>query len=262
MSGMFSPRDLSEPLTSVKESHTPGALVFDTSDFQTLPPSQAEELGLVANALDPVSHPEEWLPPNCPEQLRAYVTSGFTIGLPGDGGVAWTRQTTPPTVFVKARMEGSPEPFVAFLIAEAMVEAGLGVPEQFIGFFKEQYRTLDDTTPLSPADTYQLATALYAAYVGLHTRPVFESWEETHPTLHDAWRDAGKRLEPRLSGLSAEVATGQTSFATATEFACSALKHGSELPTPFGALDTAAYRTDGPDYAVVWAEKTLEQLPL
>lgn len=258
---MFTRRELSESLAAIRDEHAPGAIVVDAPDFQTLPPSQAEELGLVADALDPVTHTDDWLPADCPSQLRAYVGSDFTVGLPGDGGVAWTTQTTPPTVFVKARMEGSPEAFVDFLIAEAMVEAGLGVPEQFIGFFRAQYPVLDDATPLSPADTYQLATALYAAYLGLYTRPVFESWADTAPDLHAAWRDAGERLVPRLSGLSSEVATGQTSFAAAAELACNALKHGCDLPTPFGALDTAAYREGGPEYAVVWAEKTLEELP-
>lgn len=258
---MFTPRDLSESLTTVREEHAPGALVVDTPDFQTLPSAQAEELGLLVDALDPVTHTDDWLPPNCPDQLRAYVGPDFTIGLPGDGGVTWTAQTTPPTVFVKDRMEGSPESFVDFLIAEALVQAGLDVPEQFIGFFRSEYRTLDAVTPLSPADTYQLATALYAAYLGLHTRPLFESWAETNPDLHAAWRDAGERLTPRLSELSTEVATGQTDFSAAAELACNALKHGCDLPTPFGALDTAAYRESGHEYAIVWARKTFKELP-
>lgn len=258
---MFTTRDLSESLTTVRDEHAPGALVIDTPDFQTLPSPQAEELGLFVDALDPVVHTEDWLPADCPDQLRAYVGTDFTVGLPGDGGVTWTTQTTPPTVFVKERMEGSPEPFVEFLIAEALVQAGLGVPEQFIGFFRSEYTTLDAVTPLSPADTYQLATALYAAYLGLYTRPIFESWAETAPDLHAAWRDAGERLTPRLSGLSSEVATDQTSFAAAAELACNALKHGCDLPTPFSALDTAAYREDGSEYAIVWARKTFEELP-
>ncbi|RRJ28352.1 DUF7089 family protein [Halocatena pleomorpha] len=258
---MFTPRDLSESLAAVRDEHAPEAIVVDASDFQTLPSAQAEDLGLLVNALDPVTHPDDWLPSDCPEQLRAYVGSDFTIGLPGDGGVTWTTQTTPPTVFVKDRTAGSPDSFVEFLIAEALVQAGLGVPEQFIGFFRSEYSTLDAATPLSPADTYQLATALYAAYLGLHTRPIFESWAETVPELHAAWRDAGERLTPRLSGLTSEVATGETSFAAAAELACNALKHGCDLPTPFEALDTAAYRESGPEYAIVWARKTFEELP-
>jgi len=36
------------------------------------------------------------------------------------------------------------------------------------------------------------------------------------------------------------------------------VKHGLELPAPFAALDTEAYRDHGADYAVTWAEKTVE----
>ena len=49
-------------------------------------------------------------------------------------------------------------------------------------------------------------------------------------------------------------------FPEATEYACSAIKHGLELPTPFGALDTDAYREYGAEYAVTWAEKTVAAL--
>jgi hypothetical protein len=38
------------------------------------------------------------------------------------------------------------------------------------------------------------------------------------------------------------------------------VKHGLELPAPFGALDTAAYRDHGADFAVEWARKTYDQL--
>ncbi|WP_432765051.1 DUF7089 family protein [Halobaculum litoreum] len=50
------------------------------------------------------------------------------------------------------------------------------------------------------------------------------------------------------------------SFTAATEYACAAVKHDLDLPAPFSALDTAAYREHGPDYAVRWAEKTFEKL--
>lgn len=257
---MFTHRDLSDDLESVRTEHTPDALVFDTPDFETLPQAQAEELGVVVESFDPVAYTDEWLPLESPDQLREFVGSGFTIGMPGAGGVTWTTQTDPPTVFVKERMEGSPDPFVDFLIAEAFVQAGLDLPEHFIGFFREQYRDLDDATPLSPVETYQLATALYDAYLGLYTRPVFKSWEDTVPRLYDAWVDAGERLTPRLSGLSREVATGQTRFAAAAEIGCSALKHGLDIPTPFVALDTAAYRETGSKYAVAWTRKTFDKL--
>lgn len=38
------------------------------------------------------------------------------------------------------------------------------------------------------------------------------------------------------------------------------MKHDLELPTPFDALDTAAYREHGPTFAVRWAEKTFAAL--
>ena len=49
-------------------------------------------------------------------------------------------------------------------------------------------------------------------------------------------------------------------FAAATEYACSAIKHDLDIPTPFSALDTTAYREHGPEYAVEWAEKTFAEL--
>jgi hypothetical protein len=258
---MFSPRDLPDELAAVRAAHAPGALVLDCEgDFETLPPAQAEELGLLVDALDPVSSPDSWLPADAPHLLRRYAGDEFTIGLPGDGGVAWTRQTDPPTVFVKARTEGAPEAFLEFLIAEALVEAGLGRPEQFLGFFRERYPDLASAVPLSSANTYQLAVALYDAHLGLSTREAFRSWEGERPRLYEAWADAGRRLRPRLNDLSREVATGETEFAAAAELACSGIKHDLAVPTPFGALDTEAYRETGPDYAITWARKTFEKL--
>jgi hypothetical protein len=200
------------------------------------------------------------VPADAPEALAGVAGGEFTLGAPGDGGVTWTRQTDPPTVFVKPRLEGSPEAFVDFLLAEAFVEIGLGLPEHFLGFFEAQYRALDDAVPLSPADTYQLAVALFDAYVGLHSRDVFESWAGEYPRLYAQWIDAGERLEPRLSGLSEDIAMGRTDFADAAEFACSAVKHTLDIPTPFSALDTTAYREHGSAFAVRWAEKTFAAL--
>ncbi|MFC6771728.1 hypothetical protein ACFQDD_09405, partial [Halorubrum pallidum] len=57
-----------------------------------------------------------------------------------------------------------------------------------------------------------------------------------------------------------EVARGETDFASATEYACSAVRHGLDLPAPFAALDTGAYRDRGALYAVKWAEKTFESM--
>ena len=262
---MFESRALGGDLAAVRETHAPDALVVNTErDFETLDPAVAEELGLLVDGLDPVGYPDDWLPADVPDQLARYAGSDFTIGLPGDGGVTWTRQTEPPVVFVKPRLRTSPDPFVDFLLAEGLVEVGLDLPESFLAFFGEQYRELAAAVPLDPAGVYQLAAALYTAYCGLHTRKVFAGWEGTRPDLFDAWVDAGERLEPRLSDLSTEVARGQTEFPAAAELACSAIKHAAddriEIPTPFAALDSSAYAEHGAEYAVEWARKTFEKL--
>jgi hypothetical protein len=258
---MFDERTLSPPVASVRERHAPDALVLNAgTDFETVPPAQAEDLGLLVNSLHPTTYPEEWLPEDAPALLYRIAGDEFTIGAPGDGSVAWTHQTDPPVVIVKPRVQGSPTEFVDFLVAEALVETGLDRPEHFLGFFGEQYRALDAAVPLDPNATYQVAAALYDGWLGLHTRDTFASWLDEEAALGDAWQDAGRRLEGRLDGLAREVALGRTDFADATELACSALKHALELPTPFGALDAAAYRDRGAPYAVKWAEKTFEQL--
>jgi hypothetical protein len=258
---MFDPRDLAGELAAVRDEHAPEALVFDTErDFETLDPAVAESLGPLCASLDPISYPDEWLPTDVPAPLRNYASTSFTIGMPGDGGVAWTTQTHPPTVFVKPRLRGSPAPFIDFLVAEALVECGIGEPEQFLGFFEAQYTDLDEATSLDSAGTYQLAAALYDAYLGRATYEIFAGWENDHPDLHAAWSDAGERLAPRLDALPSEIAAGETSFSAAAELACSAVKHGLDLPTPFGALDTRAYREYGPEYAIEWAEKTFAEL--
>lgn len=257
---MFTERSLSGEVAAVREAHAPGALVLDVeSDFETLSPERAEGLGLHVDSLDPLSYPDEWLPGDAPELLRRFASTDFVVGMPGDGSVAWTRQTDPPVVVVKARVQGSPEDFVDFLIAEALVEIGTGLPEHFLGFFEDRYRDLDAALPLDPGSVYQVAVALYDAYLGLHTREVFAGWADDRPRLFAAWRDAGERVEPRLSELSASMAREKTDFADATEFACAAVKHDLELPAPFAALDTDAYRDHGAEYAVTWAEKTFGQ---
>lgn len=258
---MFTARELSPPVAAIREEHAPDAVVVDCErDFETLAPAQAEDLGLLVDALEPATYPSEWLPADAPELLVRYAGSEFTVGMPGDGSIAWTRQTVPPTVIVKPRVEGSPEPFLDFLLAEALVEVGLEVPEHFLGFFEDEYRNLERATALDPTGTYQVAAALYDSWKGLHTREVFAAWDDDHPELADAWRDAGTRLEDRVSGLPGAVARGETDFADATELACAAIKHGLELPAPFAALDTDAYRDHGPDYAVTWGEKTFDAL--
>jgi len=257
---MFQVRDLPDDLDAVRDAHAPAAIVVDAaSDFKTVPSAQAEDLGLIVDALDPYTAPADWLPNDAPTVLRRYAGSDFTIGLPGDGSVAWTHQTEPPVVIVKPRVQGSPEDFVDFLIAEALVEVGLGVPEGFLGFYGEQYRDLDAAVDLGPNGTYQVAAALYDGWLGLQTREIFAEWLDTQPRLGEAWQDAGERIEGRLSGLPSAMAHGDTDFADATELACSSIKHALELPAPYTALDTDVYRDRGAEYAVAWAEKTFEQ---
>ena len=302
---MFSTRDLDDDIAGVRAQYAPDSPVIDVaSDFETLPPAAAEDLGLFVDGLAPASHPAEWLPDTVPNHLRAYAGPTFTIGLPGAGTVVRTTQTVPPAVLVKRRAEGTPTDFLAFLIADRLVQIGIDpspdsippaaspssdhsftggsstdtqgtstdVPETFLAFFGPLYPELDaairrpdpetgeSRTGFSPSDVYQVAAALFDAWLGLHTRDAFASWETEHPRLFDAWVDAGERLEGRLPELAGEVARGETSFPAATEYACSTVRHALDLPAPFAALDTAAYRDRGAPYAVTWAEKTLESL--
>lgn len=258
---MFDPRDLPEDLAAVRAAHAPDVLVLDVeTDFETLPPAAAEDLGLLVDALDPATYPDEWLPDDAPASLRRFAGPEFTVGMPGDGTVAWTRQTDPPTVLVKHRARGTPDAFLDFLIGEALVQVGLGVDEHFLPFFGARYPDLAAATPLDPVDVYQVAAALYDAWIGLRTRETFAAWPDEHPRLGAAWSDAGERLTGRLDRLPGLVARGETSFAEATEFACAAVKHDRDLPAPFAALDTAAYRDHGAAYAVRWARKTFDAL--
>ncbi|GAB7092234.1 hypothetical protein JCM18237_25050 [Halorubrum luteum] len=297
---MFSRRPLADDLTEIRATHAPDSVVLDVeSDFETLPPAAAEDLGFFVEELSPASYPDAWIPNDTPDLLRTYAGPTFTIGLPGDGTVVRTTQTTPETILVKRRAEGTPDDFLAFLIADRLVRAGIStapgvsasddvsaatIPETFLPFFGSMYVDLDEAirrpaeeatsssnevgsgtglgpaTGLGSADVFQIAHALFEAWVGLHTRDVFSSWNDTHPRLFDAWMDAGERLEGRLHELPSEIARGQTEFASATEYACSAVRHGLDLPTPFAALDTTAYRERGAPYAVAWAEKTIASM--
>lgn len=257
---MFTERTLSEEVTTVRQRHAPEALVLDCAEnFETLPSAQAEELLLVTASIDPVTYPSAWLPPDAPEVLQRYAGSDLTIGMPGDGSVVWTRQTDPAVVICKPRLDESPDAFADFLLAEALVEVGLDEPEHFLGFFEAEYSRLAEVTAelLSPVETYQVAAACYDAYLGLQTRETFADW---NGPLFDAWVDAGERLEPRIDGLPGEMARGSTRFADATELACSAVKHAGELPPPFEALNTTVYLDYGAEYAVQWAERTVEAL--
>lgn len=284
---MFSPRPLDDDLEAVRDHHAPESPVLDVdADFETLPPAAAEDLGLFVDGLSPASFPVEWLPGEVPELLRTYAGPTFTVGLPGAGTAVRTTQTDPQTVLVKRRAEGTPDDFLAFLIADRLVQIdvspasgslpsdipGSRLPESFLPFFGEHYPDLDaairrpdpdtsaSTTGQGPNDVFQVATALFDAWIGLYTRDVFASWDGTRPRLFDAWIDAGDRLEGRLGELPGEVARGKIDFASATEYACSAVRHGLDLPAPFAALDTAAYRDRGAPYAVTWAEKTFASM--
>lgn len=296
---MFSPRSLDDDLAAVRDRYAPGSPVLDVdADFETLPPAAAEDLGLFVDALAPASYPAEWLPEAVPDLLWKHAGSAFTVGLPGDGTVVRTTQTDPPAVLVKRRAAGTPDDFLALLVAERLVQIGCepapgavggggaatsntnaandgdspGLPESFLPFFGERYRDLDaairrpdpetgaSTTGFGPTDVFQVANALFDAWVGLHTREAFASWEGEYPRLFEAWLDAGERLSGRLGALSGEVARGDTDFPSATEYACSAVKHDLDLPAPYGALDTTAYRERGAPYAVAWTEKTFAAL--
>lgn len=257
---MFTERTLSEAVAAVRERHAPAALVLDSAEnFETLPSAQAEQLLLVTESIDPVTYPREWLSPDAPEVLARYAGGDLTVGMPGDGSVVWTRQTDPPVVVCKPRLDESPEDFADFLLAETLVEVGLDEPEHFLGFFEDRYPRFVEATAdlLSPVETYQVAAACYDAYLGLQTRETFAAWDGP---LFEAWVDAGERLDTRLESLPREMARGSTRFADATELACSAVKHGGELPAPFDALDTSVYLEHGADYAVQWAERTVEAL--
>jgi hypothetical protein len=208
---MFSERDLSGELAAVRDEYAPDALVVDCNrDFQTLPHEHRDDLALLTDGITPDEYSTGWLPEDVPAMLSRVASDDFVVGSPGDGAVAWTTQTDPPVVFVKARIEGTPASFADFLVAEALVEAGLDLPEQFLGFFAEQYREFDDAVEGGPATVYQLAAACCDAYRGLHTRAAFESWADDYPGLHDAWvpRRALRRGRSRRDGVLRRGRTG------------------------------------------------------
>ena len=127
---MFSERAIEGDVAAVRDAYAPDTVVLNAAtDFETLDPAAAEDLLLVTDAVDPLALDPSWLPDSAPDQLHQYVGSDFTVGLPGDGGVAWTTQTEPACVVVKPRLETSPDAFVDFLVAEALVETGFGEPE-------------------------------------------------------------------------------------------------------------------------------------
>ncbi|GAD52576.1 hypothetical protein MBEHAL_1336 [Halarchaeum acidiphilum MH1-52-1] len=258
---MFDERDLRADVAAVRDARAPDALVYDTErDFEVLPTAALTDLTMVVDDVEPRGYSPRWLPADHPEILDRLVGDDVVVGAPGDGSVAWTTQTDPPIVLVKPRVEGSPDDFVAFLVAEALVQVGLDLPEHFLGFFCDSYADFAAATPTDPTTTYQIALAVYDAHLGLHTRGVFAGWADAgeRGSLHDAWADAGERLQPRLDGLGRAVASGETQFADAAELAAAGVKHDLDLPAPFDALDDPAYREHGASYAVAWAERVFE----
>jgi len=255
----FDRRGCHPDVDAVRDAHATDALVLEAErDFEVLPTSALTDLMVLVDDVTPRGYDAAWIPPEGPEVLDRLVGDDVVVGAPGDGSVAWTTQTTPPVVLVKPRVEGAPESFVSFLVAEALVQAGAGVPEHFLGFFGSAYPEFAAAVPADPPTTYQLALACHAAYVGLHTRPTFAAWDGERPVLADAWADAGERLQPRLDGLGRSVARGETPFADAAELAAAGIKHGLDVPAPFDALDVDAYRERGAPYAVAWAEAVFD----
>lgn len=257
---MFSERSVSAPVDRVRERQVPDALVLDWDhNFDVLPVAEAEELGLVVDTLDPLSHSPSWLPSDAPSVLQNAVSQELAIGMPGDGSVTWTRQTDPPVVLCKPRLDQSPQAFADFLVADALVQIGLEEAEDTLAFFGDEYPAFDRAAEsfLDGVETYQVARACYEGYLGLQTRETFASWDGA---LFEAWLDAGDQLEDRLSDLSAELASGRTSFGDAAELACSAIKHAGDIPPPFTALDAEVYVDHGPDYAVEWLDRTVSAL--
>ena len=56
---MFERRELSADLAAVRDVHAPEALVLDSDgDFETLPPSVAENLLAVVDGVDPTTYDE------------------------------------------------------------------------------------------------------------------------------------------------------------------------------------------------------------
>lgn len=255
---MFAEHDLADDVTELRDELVPDGLVLDVDrEFETMDPEWGYELALITDSMDPVTYPEEWVPTSAPRALRRLTDGDLTIGQPGDGGVAWTTQTTPPLVFVKPRLEKVPTGFRDFLIAEALLQVALGVPEEPLAFFGEEYRSLQDAAGGEPKLAYGLAVALTEGWRGLVTRERFRAWETDYPRLHEHWADAGERLADRVADLPRLTANGRLGIADATELACSAIKHGLDLPKPYAALDVEAFREQRAAFAIQWVAQTI-----
>lgn len=251
---MFSEHELPSDLDAVRATYAPGSRVYACDrEFETLDVQWLDDLASRVNEIEPLVYPAAWVPETAPSILERLTRSDLVIGFPEHGSVTWTRQTTPAVVLIRPRGRNSPADFLDFLIAEAFVQIDRAPVEHFLGFFEDQY--LDIAALCSPSEAYQLGAALYTAYVGLDTFEECTGWDEHHPRLFNAWQDAGDRLAPRLADLPAAVNRGDTAFADAVEYACSAVKHDLTVPSPFGALDSLAYREYGAEYAVQWIRR-------
>lgn len=255
---MFEERALPAHIDELRSTYAANTQVFDcATEFETLDARGRDELAIRVDSVDPLSYPRNWIPEDAPSILTQLAESGLVIGFPEHGSVTWTRQTVPPTVLVRPRSHGSPGEFVDFLVAEAFVEIGAGHPEHFLGFFEDRYG--DIAAFGTPSESYQIAAALFDAYIGLHTREIYVDWVDRYPQVHQVWEETGERLAPRLDDLVAAVNRGETTVTDATEYACSAVKHNLALPPPFDALDSVAYREYGADFAVKWVERILPE---
>ena len=79
---MFDERTLSPPLPTVREQYAPNATVLDVeSDFDTLPSAVAEDLGLLADSIDPASYPDAWVPETAPTPLQEFAGDGRREGI-------------------------------------------------------------------------------------------------------------------------------------------------------------------------------------
>lgn len=248
-------------LAALQAALEPTPLVLECErDFETLPTESVYELAMLTDDLAPLSVDPDWIPRDGPSHLQDLDDADPIIGLPGDGGVTWTRQTSPPAVLIKPRLAGAPTAFRDFLVAEALVQLREEVPETMLEFFGERYPALQTAANDDPDLAYRLGISLHDGWCGHVTRSTFAGWTDSFPDLHAAWVDAGDRVQPRLEELPGLLAAGEMGFGAATELACSAIKHDCALPAPFDALTVAAFRDHGPDFAVRWTERTLAEL--
>ena len=258
---MFSEYALGEDLIELCENTDCDTLVVESQrDFEALPEDALFEVALLTEDISPTPCPESWLSEDSPQTLSRLTKNDLAIGLPGDGSVTWTAQTTPPLIIIKPRIAGAPTDFKDFLIAEAILQLSRDHPEHLLSFFREDYRSLEGAVNGDSDLSYRLAIALYRGWQGLDTRASFQTWEEKYPRLGAAWSSAGGHLEGRVSELPTLLADGTMGFGAATELACSALKHDISLPAPFRALDVESFRDHGARFAIKWAERTYAQL--